>query len=319
MVLIQRDIIMSIYLKQYGLVSNEFNAVQTGISGSSRFCNVFSFFETSLRVKEKKTYVREAVESESEHRVRRKFSYGVNMKRLRDRLNAYVCLKQSRRFLAFYSVSFPAGTDRQVISRIWNSVLTSMREGVGLKSYIWVVELQGNGTAHYHLLTNNYMPIRAVNQIVAHCIDYYVKRGLASWGQSSVVKYNGVDVVNISKRAARRGSNHNGDAYRQVVFYVQKYMSKNGQSESGRDGEKGFRRWHCSRLVSALFVTVNLVDHEVEAVLSGDEKLLARRRIVHSADAVFVFFDAGDSCAWRDTIGRWNEMVYEYFEQHNLW
>jgi len=76
---------------------------------------------------------------------------------------ALMNLKCSRRFIAFYSVSFPEGTTDDQAFECWNLWLTRLRKTYNLLNYIWVTERQKNGTIHYHMLTNNYMPILQIN------------------------------------------------------------------------------------------------------------------------------------------------------------
>lgn len=307
-----KRIYMAIYLKRYGLAITKYDIPDSGISGSARFNSVTSWFNRELTLKVKKVVVKDNVDATDEEKQRDVRLYGINRKKLLDRLNAYVCLSVSRKFLAFYSVSFPSGTNDEIIVKIWNSCLTSLRSSLGLKSYIWVMERQGNGTMHYHMLTNDYMPIRAVNSVVAGCIDYYVKRGLCNWGNSSITRYNGVDVCSISKRIPEGDKNYRSKAYQKVIHYVTKYMSKNNALESRR-------QWHCSRLVSALFVTAFLSHEEVNILFEGEEHLFKDKKVIQTEFADIVLISVIESTAWKDTIGILNEKVYNYFKEHNLW
>jgi hypothetical protein len=38
----------------------------------------------------------------------------------------------------------------------------------GLSTYLWVAERQKNNTIHFHLLTNDFMEIRIVNEFMAN-------------------------------------------------------------------------------------------------------------------------------------------------------
>lgn len=303
---------MAVYLKRYGFAITKYDTRDTGISGSARFQPIVSWLDKELHMKVKKIVRKDELKESSDKVSGGKRVYAVNRKKLLDRLNAYVCLRKARKFLAFYSISFPAGMADDISFKLWNSCLTSLREKLGLKSYIWVMERQSNGTVHFHMLTIDYMPVRGVNSVVANCIDYYVSKGLASWGRSSVSKYNGVDVENISKRARKHDGKFNDTAYRMCVHYVTKYMSKNSEKEA-------HRQWHCSRLVSALFVTAYLSHEEVGILFEGEEHLFKSKKVIHSEFAELVLFSVIDSTAWRDTIGGYNEKVYEYFERSGCW
>lgn len=140
--------------------------------------------------------------------------YRLNKKKVREKCSAFFGLKQSRKFLAFYTISFPCGFPDENALRVLNSVFTSMRQTCGLKTYLRVSEYQKNGTIHFHILTNNYMYVRRVNSLVAKSIAYEVKKYSLSVS-FDIDKYNGVDVkhVNNNKKA--------------LNSYLTKYVSKN--------------------------------------------------------------------------------------------
>lgn len=105
----------------------------------------------------------------------KKTEYKLNKKKVREKCSAFFGLRQSKKFLAFYSISFPMGFPDEFAYQCFNTVKTRMREECGLKSYLWVAERQKNGTIHFHMLTNTFMQIRKVNYFMARAINTQIR------------------------------------------------------------------------------------------------------------------------------------------------
>lgn len=199
---------------------------------------------------------------DAKNKVKKK-TYKLNKSKVRKRATALCRLSASKRFLAFYSISFPSGADDSVLYEIFNKWLTNCRARYGLRTYLWVAERQGNGTLHFHILTNNRLDISVVNRAMANSIDTSVRQEKLTWGQSSRTLYNGVDVDSIQR--PKRRQNENRDQYRRrvkeyhkrhvsqrvkfAISYLTKYISKS---------EAVFTHlpFHCSRDVSQLFTSM---------------------------------------------------------------
>lgn len=168
---------------------------------------------------------------------KKKTEYTLNKKKVREKCSAFFGLRQSRKFLAFYSISFPMGFPDEAAYQCLNTAFTRFKNECGLKSYLWVAERQKNGTIHFHMLTNTYMYIRKVNHIMARAINTQIN-GKRNKGKIDIYfdmkKYNGVDVrhVNNNKKA--------------LNCYLTKYISKNATAFSRLP-------YHCSRDISELF------------------------------------------------------------------
>lgn len=186
----------------------------------------------------------------------------INKTKVKSKMYALFNLKNSRKFMAFYSVSFPLDSSDDQCFECWNYFLTACRKRFNLLNYVWVTERQKNGTLHFHMLTNNWLPIQIVNRIMAIIIDNKVKLGLMYWGSSSIDRFNGVDVDSIfnSKRHKKTGKQLNQSQVREWVSkYVTKYVTKNT--------EKFLHLcWHCSRSVSMLFTSSILLLEESRKV-----------------------------------------------------
>ena len=193
---------------------------------------------------------------------KRRSTYRLNKTKVRNKLTALCRLEASKRFIAFYSVSFPSGCADSVIYRMFNKWLTNCRKRYNLRTYAWVAERQDNGTLHFHILTPNWMNVKAVNKAMATTINNEVLKGNATWSNSSVEKYNGVDVD--SPQFPKKRQHENRDQYRKrkadakkgdvrlrmkwIASYLVKYVTKSQE-------EFVHLPYHSSRDVSVLFIS----------------------------------------------------------------
>lgn len=164
---------------------------------------------------------------------KKKTEYKLNKKKVREKCSAFFGLRQSRNFLAFYSISFPMGFPDDFAYRCLNTVLTRMKKECGLKSYLWVAERQKNETIHFHMLTNTFMYIQKVNYMMSKAIETQVDENHLDVNFNALT-YNGVDVRHVNNNRKALNS------------YLTKYVSKNTAA---------FHRlaYHSSRDISELF------------------------------------------------------------------
>lgn len=181
----------------------------------------------------------EPIISESEN----KTVYKLRKSKIKRKCFALSRLEKSKRFLAFYSISFPLGLSDDDAYKVFNVWLTRCRKIGGLNTYLWVAERQKNGTIHFHLLTNDHMQIRDVNGFMAIALATAKRRGVEALQGINPEKYNGVDVKMV--KGTRKS----------LVTYLVKYISKN-------DIEFYRLPWHCSRDVSRLFTSQNYDESE---------------------------------------------------------
>jgi hypothetical protein len=213
--------------------------------------------------KSKKKIKRSEVETEKPvsipevKKVETKKNYKLNKSKVRKKCHAFSRLEKSKKFLAFYSISFPLGLIDEIGYKIYNTWLTRCRKDCNLKSYLWVAERQKNATIHFHLLTNDFMPIRKVNGYMASCLASEKAKGNESLKEIDTAKYNGVDVKKVDQNR------------KSLIGYLTKYITKN-------DIEFTHLPWHCSRDVSRLFTTINFerndLDRYCEALPDIEEK-----------------------------------------------
>lgn len=162
---------------------------------------------------------------------------------IKSRCEAFSRLDRSRQFLAFYTVSFPAGmSDDQCFSCL-NKWLTRIRKWRIKFPYLWVAERQKNGTIHYHMLTNAFLPIRVVNRMMATAIRNEIQKDSRSTINFCSTSYNGVDVTRVQSPIS-------------VTKYITKYLTK-------QMADQIKQKWHCSRVFSSL--AVSLTVHPADA------------------------------------------------------
>ena len=188
-------------------------------------------------------HLNENISQEVEETEVEKKIYRLNKSKVKKKCHALSRLEKSKKFMAFYSISFPIGLPDQTAYRIFNTWLTRCRKNSSLKSYLWVAERQKNETIHFHLLTNDCMPILQVNSFMAKCLLSEQKKGCEALKTVNTDKYNGVDVKRVGKE--KKG----------IISYLAKYVTKNTIE---------FYRlpWHCSRDVSRLFTSINIDETE---------------------------------------------------------
>jgi hypothetical protein len=167
-----------------------------------------------------------------------KRKHKLNKSKVKKKCYALSRLSKSKAFLAFYSISFPVNLSDQVCYKLFNIWLTRCRRTGGLNTYLWVAERQKNGTIHFHLLTNDFMPIKIVNGFMAKALKTEKKTGNDVLKEVNTEAYNGVDVKKV------------GNNKKSLIGYLIKYVAKNNIE---------FYRlpWHCSRDVSVLNTSTN--------------------------------------------------------------
>lgn len=173
--------------------------------------------------------------------------YRINKSKVLRKASAFYNLKSSRRFMAFYSVSFPVGMDDKSAMKCLNIWLTRIRKISPKINYLWIAERQKNGTIHFHALVDKWLNIRVVNWFMSKAIDGVIKGDKLKGLNFNRSKYNGVDVKRV----------YNGKG---VSKYLVKYMAK-GSDQSVDDKGVIHRPFNCrcmgmSRLISALFTKV---------------------------------------------------------------
>lgn len=215
----------------------------------------------------------------------KKEGYTLNKSKVRDKCTAFFELERSRKFCAFYSVSFPEGSKEEQIYKVWNSWLTNLRKTYGLRDYLWVAEYQKNGTLHYHMLCNVYMNIKRVNRAMGVALFHNDMLG------TTIDKYNGVDVKKVTNN--RGGLN----------AYLTKYISKSEEHTYKR------APWRCSQSVSALFTSVQ-IDEETSVKLAREFARLPLKKYENDFAEIY-FFNVKNGGKWYNIPDRFRTSIQE--------
>lgn len=244
-------------LSRLGFAEIKQKNINSQFSGSSTF---IAWNNSLLRKNKspKKTII-EKMESEALQvvtDVKIKTPYSLRKGKIRNKILNFFNLNASKKFCAFYSISFPKGFPDELCYKIFNTWLTRCRKECNLKSYLWVAERQKNNTLHFHLITNNFMRISIVNNFMRECIRTQNFKNDLGISKYIIDNYNGVDVDNIWESKKNRKSKkrlNKVEATRKISMYLTKYVSKN-HTKSDR------LPWHCSRDISALFISINYTE-----------------------------------------------------------
>lgn len=244
-------------LSRLGICSVNQKGFRSKYTGSSRFIsNNNHIFEKSFIINDKNQEDEEKPIKKEKPKEKKVQLYGLRKTKIRNKILNFFSLNKSKKFCAFYSISFPIEITDEIGYKVFNTWLTRCRKEVGLKSYLWVAERQKNGTLHFHLITHNFMNIRTVNNFMKACLMTQFIKGNLNCRKSVIDTYNGVDVDNLyhSKKGRHKNKRLSKiESQRKLSYYLTKYISKN-------DTKSERLPWHCSRDISALFISINYDD-----------------------------------------------------------
>lgn len=247
--------------------------------------------------------------------------YKLNKAKVRKKMGAFCRLASSRQFIGFYSISFPSSACDDVLYTIFNKWLTNLRKTYGLRSYIWVAERQNNKTLHFHMLTNNWLPIQEINRAMATAINGEVHKNNLTWGNSSLSAYNGVDVdspqfpkkrqaesrAEYRARQARAKHTKTSNVLKWISSYMIKYVTKN-------DVEFNRLAYHSSRDISQLFTSQIINENHIDRFIdhlpddADDYYIFENKDIVCMS---FRFSPSDDLYKYIDSI---NERLYNSYD-----
>ena len=164
-----------------------------------------------------------------------------------------------------------------ITKNIFNQFLTEIRQRTQMQNYVWRLEFQKNGNAHYHLVTDNYLDFFFARKIWNRILSNYgyVQPYTEKFKGLSLAQYNTLvntlgktDFSVIAKRYAKgcqeKWKNPNSVDVKSVTsgkaisFYISKYFGKNEEEAvnhnplDNEDNSKSMRLWFCTRSLSKL-------------------------------------------------------------------
>lgn len=212
-----------------------------GLIGSSSGSSSYSAYEFNVH----KRFKREPKQQIHQRKQAIREGYKVNKSMIRAKSEVFMRTPTGRKFMAFYSLSFPLGFIDQDAMKCLNIWLTRVRKMSPKINYLWVAERQKNGTIHFHVLVDRFLNIRVVNHFMAVSIDKVNRDQGSKYGDFNRNRYNGVDVKRVFNAKGMRN-------------YLAKYMTKANEIFNCRANGM-------SRYVSALFTKVLMSSYDALA------------------------------------------------------
>lgn len=190
---------------------------------------------------------------------------------------------------------------KELNSILLNTFLTEIKERTGMKNYVWRLEFQKNGNAHWHLCTDTFLDYQFTLKIWNRILDNngYILPYQEKFKAMSLKDYNHyvnenkkVDFKTIAKRYAH-GKKTNWSqppsidvksvvTKKSIANYISKYFSKNDDTKvksnplDSAENSKSIRLWFCSRSLSKLNTVTNFceaVEYDIFAVISFAKSL----------------------------------------------
>lgn len=262
----------------------------------------------------KKTIIEKSEASAQQTEIKEKEikNYKLKKSKIRNKILNFFSLNASKKFCAFYTITFPINIDDNLAYQLLNTWLTRCRKSANLKSYLWVAERQKNGTLHFHLITNSYMRIRIVNSFMRESLQTQFDKGNLNCSQKIINNYNGIDVDNLyqpKKRKDNKKRLSGNEAKDKLSFYLTKYVTKN-------DTLSNRLPWHCSRDISALFVSINYSDisnHEIASLINDNPDAVLSFHDDYISFHYFLF--RPDESYFNDLVSI-NNMIYDTFNSN---
>lgn len=182
--------------------------------------------------------------------------------------------------MSFITLTLPAKqehTSQEIIQKPLHNFITEMGRRFRMENYVWRLEWQKNGNAHFHIATDvavDYFKIRSIWNRSLKTLGYIDKYHEA-FSKLTLPEYNSkvnadnkTDFNTIKQRysygVASRWSNPNTVSVnsavsgKEIAFYISKYITKESSVSLpdevvDRENNGGnFRLWFCSRSLSKL-------------------------------------------------------------------
>lgn len=158
-----------------------------------------------------------------------------------------------------------------------NQFLTECKSKYGLENYVWRLEFQKNGNAHYHIATDTFIDYTAAKLIWNRCLGKlgYIQRYRERFENMTFSEYcnsqneNGKLSFNVLRERYGRGRATRWDSpntvdvravsnAKNIAFYISKYITKKSDFALSpivslrEPSETNLRLWFCSRSLSKL-------------------------------------------------------------------
>jgi hypothetical protein len=162
-------------------------------------------------------------------------------------------------------------SDKEIKEQIFQPMLNTFREKFGVINYVWRAEKQANGSIHFHIITDKFIPWNDLrnswnkhqnklgyidryrqNMINFHKDGFQLRRDLLSnWSKEKQIKAYQSGIKN-EWHNPNSTDVHSLRAVSNIKKYFVKYMTKDSQSADDRENKTGQysdldgRLWGCS-------------------------------------------------------------------------
>ena len=173
-----------------------------------------------------------------------------------------------------------------ITKRLFNHLLTVLREKYAMSNYVWRLEFQKNGNVHYHLVTDTYIDYFAVQKVWNSVLetDGYVSDFAKKHNAMSLHDYvqahskGDKSKFEVLKKRYFKGKSENWQkppsvdvksviSKDKIASYVSKYFSKSPEGcticneYDTPENSKTMRLWFCSRGLSRLKTISDYLAH----------------------------------------------------------
>ena len=130
-------------LSRLGMCVVKQKGFRSQLTGSSIYtANNNNIYPKSFIIKENKAEHEEKPQPKKEKTEEKIKTYKLRKTKIRNKILNFFSLNASKKFCAFYSISFPIEITDDVAYQVLNTWLTRCRKESNLKSYLWVAERQ---------------------------------------------------------------------------------------------------------------------------------------------------------------------------------
>jgi hypothetical protein len=263
-------------------------------------CNKHNFeisIKASARIKEKVTWLYELAKNKTVTTTGGKtlFSFKMN-------------------FITLTLPSLQCHDTAKITSVCLNQFLTECKEKFNLQNYVWRLEFQQNGNAHYHIATDTYIDYTSCKLIWNRCLE---KLGYVARYQDKMLKLSFNDYLkqysdggktpfNVLRERYGRGTATRWNSpntvdvravsnAKNIAFYISKYITKKSEHTMNKivfdrePKDSNLRLWFCSRSISRLEkieVFMDEYDHLVDSCLKNLQEV---RRYLFDYCSVWYF------------------------------
>lgn len=200
----------------------------------------------------------------------------------------------------FITLTLPSSqchTTAEITTNCLNQFFTECKQRFDLQNYVWRLEFQKNGNAHYHIATDTYIDYTSCKLIWNRCLDKlkYVTRYQEKMSKISFADYcrlfseNGKTPFNVLRERYGRGTATRWQSpntvdvravsnAKNISFYISKYITKPSEHAlnpvvvNREPQDSNLRLWFCSRSLSRLQkieVFMEEYDYLIDTCLTG--------------------------------------------------